>query len=151
MIISPFYRRGNRDNHSPKGMQLRKGPRSSESCRAKPTPHPLTPPGDRYPVASAMTQPPCSASASMQQPSGSWLRPRLWPISWAMVTAAPMGSSEWSWEGAGTVTTGFRDLLNRHHLHLSSGLILGQLTVLTPPELSAWHIPSTGARPTVLP
>lgn len=51
---------------------------------------------DTHPVAAAMTQPPCSALASMQQPSWSWLMPTLWPISWAMVAAAPIGTSEWS-------------------------------------------------------
>lgn len=51
---------------------------------------------EAHPVAAAITQPPCSAVASTQQPSWSWLIPKLWPISWAMVAAAPMDSSEWS-------------------------------------------------------
>lgn len=51
---------------------------------------------EAHPVAAAITQPPCSAVASTQQPSWSWLMPKLWPISWAMVAAAPMDNSEWS-------------------------------------------------------
>lgn len=54
---------------------------------------------EAHPVAAAITQPPCSAVASTQQPSWSWLIPKLWPISWAMVAAAPMDSSEWSCGG----------------------------------------------------
>lgn len=54
-----------------------------------------------YPVAAAITQPPCSGVASTQQPWLSWLMPKLWPISWAMVAAAPMGCSEWSCRGKG--------------------------------------------------
>lgn len=61
-----------------------------------PCPGPVAPTFCAYPVAASMTQPPCSASACTQQPSGSWWRPRLWPISWATVAAVPMGSSEWS-------------------------------------------------------
>lgn len=113
----------------------------------KPALQPLPLPGHQYPVAASMTQPPRSAAASTQQPSGSWLRPRLWPISWAMVAAAPRGSSEWSWEDAETVTAG----CGPHPLHLSSRPGPGELTMLTPPELSGRHMPSMGARPTVLP
>jgi len=48
-----------------------------------------------YPVAAAMMQPPSSASA-LQQPAASWLMPKLWPISCAMVAATPTADSEWS-------------------------------------------------------
>ncbi|TNN30744.1 hypothetical protein EYF80_059105 [Liparis tanakae] len=48
-----------------------------------------------YPVAAAMMQPPSSALAR-QQPAASWLMPKLWPISWAMVAATPTADSEWS-------------------------------------------------------
>lgn len=75
----------------------------------QPHPHPIAlhpipipiPIPATYPVAAAITQPPCSGVASTQQPWLSWLMPKLWPISWAMVAAAPMGSSEWSCQGVG--------------------------------------------------
>lgn len=73
MIISPFYGRGNRGiTMSPQERQLRKAPWSSGASPRSPYR-----PRRSYPVAAAMTQPPCSAAASTQQPSGSWLRPRL--------------------------------------------------------------------------
>lgn len=49
-----------------------------------------------YPVAAAMIQPPSSALA-WQQPVLSWLMPKLWPISCAMVAATPTADSEWSY------------------------------------------------------
>lgn len=49
-----------------------------------------------YPVAAAMMQPPSSALA-WQQPVLSWLMPKLWPISCAMVAATPTADSEWSY------------------------------------------------------
>lgn len=48
-----------------------------------------------YPVAAAMMQPPSSPLAG-QQPSVSWVIPKLCPISWAMVAATPTADSEWS-------------------------------------------------------
>lgn len=48
-----------------------------------------------YPVAAAMMQPPSSALA-WQQPVLSWVIPKLWPISCAMVAATPTADSEWS-------------------------------------------------------
>lgn len=75
---------------------------SPSSCKQHPQPagpHPV--PTATYPVAAAMTQPPCSGVASTQQPVLSWLMPKLWPISWAIVAAAPMGCSEWSCIGMG--------------------------------------------------
>lgn len=66
-------------------------------CPCVPVPIPAT----SYPVAAAITQPPCSGVASTQQPWLSWLMPKLWPISWAMVAAAPMGCSAWSCRGKG--------------------------------------------------
>jgi hypothetical protein len=62
-----------------------------------------------------------------------------------MVAAAPMGRSEWSWEGGGRHCG-----LRAPPRPLSSGCS-AELTMLTPPELSALHMPSTGARPTVAP
>lgn len=56
-----------------------------------------------YPVAAAMMQPPSSPLAG-QQPSVSWVIPKLCPISWAMVAATPTADSEWScwkWESKG--------------------------------------------------
>lgn len=51
--------------------------------------------GKLYPVAAAMMQPPSSALA-WQQPVLSWVIPKLWPISCAMVAATPTADSEWS-------------------------------------------------------
>lgn len=51
--------------------------------------------GVLYPVAAAMMQPPSSALA-WQQSFTSWLMPKLWPISCAMVAATPTADSEWS-------------------------------------------------------
>lgn len=51
-----------------------------------------------HPVAAAMMHPP-SASLAGQQLAESWLMPKLWPISWAMVAATPMEFSEWSCTG----------------------------------------------------
>lgn len=71
-------------------------PRGPGSRHLRPCTPRSTSPERAYPVLAAMTQPPCSAEASAQQPSGSWSRPRLCPISWATVAAAPVGSAEWS-------------------------------------------------------
>lgn len=51
-----------------------------------------------YPVEGVMMQPPRSAVTLQPQPlSGvSWFIPKLCPSSWARVTAAPRGLSEWS-------------------------------------------------------
>lgn len=95
---------------APKIVPCRTGPPSPFSspphCKQHPQPaggaQGLCPvPTATYPVAAAMTQPPCSGVASTQQPMLSWLMPKLWPISWAIVAAAPMGCSEWSWIGTG--------------------------------------------------
>lgn len=45
-----------------------------------------------------MMQPPLSVDALQLQPLSnvSWFIPKLWPSSWARVTAAPRGFSEWS-------------------------------------------------------
>ena len=51
-----------------------------------------------HPVAAAMMHPP-SAALAEQQSAESWLMPKLWPISWAMVAATPMAFSEWSCSG----------------------------------------------------
>lgn len=51
-------------------------------------------------------------------------------------------------EGVGMVTEGCGDRPPALLLPFPSQ---AALTVLTPPELSAWHMPSTGARPTVAP
>lgn len=78
--------------------------RKTNGCHVPAMGHPIPisiPIPATYPVAAAITQPPCSGVASTQQPWLSWLMPKLWPISWAMVAAAPMGSSEWSCQGVG--------------------------------------------------
>lgn len=49
-----------------------------------------------HPVEGVMMQPPRSAVTRQPHPrSGvSWFMPKLWPSSWASVTAAPRGLSE---------------------------------------------------------
>lgn len=56
-----------------------------------------------YPVEGVIMQPPLSAVTLHPHPrSGvSWFIPKLCPSSWAKVTAAPRGLSEWSWKVAG--------------------------------------------------
>lgn len=59
---------------------------------------PILPSCLTHPVAAAMMHPP-SAALAEQQSAESWLIPKLWPISWAMVAATPMAFSEWSCMG----------------------------------------------------
>lgn len=56
-----------------------------------------------HPVEGVMMQPPRSAVTLQPQPlSGvSWFIPKLCPSSWARVTAAPRGLSEWSCKHTG--------------------------------------------------
>lgn len=111
LLPSSRFHGRNRDNHFSHRKSAGEGPGPARQPRPRipASPHPRTTAPRGYPVAAAITQPPCSTAASAQQPWGSWLRPRLWPISWAMVAAAPMENSEWSWEDVATVTAGCED------------------------------------------
>lgn len=50
-----------------------------------------------YLTRSAMTQLSLDSDVPQVQPEVSWDMPRLWPISWAMVEAMPIGFLLWSW------------------------------------------------------
>lgn len=92
---------GRKVQSAQRALHVRAGKQMAVTCLLWGIPSPSIPIPATYPVAAAITQPPCSGVASTQQPWLSWLMPKLWPISWAMVAAAPMGSSEWSCQGVG--------------------------------------------------
>lgn len=100
-----------------------------------------------HPVAAAMMQPPSSALA-WQQSVLSWLMPKLWPISCAMVAATPTADSEWSYSGEETKETSLfsfwlhmANVVHSEHLvmtiepqEIPSLLTLLSLTMFTPPD-----------------
>ncbi|KAG7259104.1 hypothetical protein CRUP_036584 [Coryphaenoides rupestris] len=98
-------------------------------------------PTEAHPVAAAMTQPPSSAVASTQQPEWSWLMPKLWPISWAMVAAAPMGSFCLHCRKDQRVVLGSPNKTQEEPV----------AAALPYPQFSKLHMPSRGAIPMVVP